>query len=153
MENEFKVKLDGTTLNVYIGYELLTENAPMLKKELLQYKGKDIQTIVFDATDLVFIESNGIRTVIFAQQEIGHSPKIFFLNCASKIQETLALVGITNFITFVEDERKNDQTAPSDKSADDWQKRFADAKQKELDNFAANNDLVMYQMKLGKEDD
>ena len=31
MENEFKVKLDGTTLNVYIGYELTSKAEERLK--------------------------------------------------------------------------------------------------------------------------
>jgi hypothetical protein len=32
MENEFKVKLDGTTLNVYIGYELTSKAEERLKR-------------------------------------------------------------------------------------------------------------------------
>lgn len=65
-----------------------------------------------------------------------------------EIYETLDIAGITEFITFVEDERKNKQIGDSK-----WLKKVAEAKQQQLDYFAAHNDVVAYQMKLGQEND
>jgi anti-anti-sigma factor len=148
MENDFSIKQEGTTLYVYLGYELMTENSPVLQEEMKNYQGQDIKKIVYDATDLVFISSSGIRVITYAYQKIGHLPKIEFVNCAKKIYETLDLIGITNLINFVEDESRKQQVTNAE-----VQERINKVNQEQLDYFAANNDVVMYQMKLGQEDD
>ena len=150
MENDFNIKLEGTTLYVNLGYELMTENAPVLQEELKNYQGQDITKIVYDATDLVYISSSGIRVITYAFQKIGHSPKIEFVNCAAKIYGTLDMVGITNLINFVEDESKKQQADCTDVEI---QERIKKLNQQQLDYFAANNDVVMYQMKLGHNED
>ena len=76
MGKELKIKKEGTTLFVKLDYELSTGNASSLQEEMAQYRGQGIKQIMFDATDLVFISSAGIRVVIFAQQRIGNEPEI-----------------------------------------------------------------------------
>jgi hypothetical protein len=80
---------------------------------------------------------------------LGNNPEIVFLNCAKEIFETLELTGITNFFTFIEGERKNG-SADSEAFDDIWQQKMSDNRQKMLDHFSANNDVVMYQMRLGE---
>lgn len=150
MDNNFSTNLEGTTLYVYLGYELMTENAPVLQEELKHYQGQDITKIVYDATDLVYVSSSGIRVITYAFQKLGCSPKIEFVNCAKKIYETLDIVGITNMISFVEDESKK---APMGDMDAELQGRISKLNQQQLDYFAANNDVVMYQMRLGQEDE
>ena len=149
MENKVKIKKEGTTLHVRLDYELSTANAPSYQEHLSEYCGQDIQKVVFDATELVYISSSGIRVLLFAQNRLGNNPEIVFLNCAKEIFETLELTGITNFFTFIDDERK-DGSAGSDASDGLWQQKMADTRQKMLDHFSANNDVVMYQMRLGE---
>ena len=84
MEDDFNIKLDGTTLNVYLGYELMNENAPALHNELKKYRGQNITKIVYDATDLVYISRSGIRVISYTFQELGKSPKIEFVNQNAK---------------------------------------------------------------------
>lgn len=148
MEQYHRIKKEGTTLYVKLGYELSTANAPELQERLNEYQGQGIRKVVFDATELVYISSSGIRVVIFAQKKLGMDPEIVFQNCATEIYETLELTGITNFISFVDDGHK-DGSAESD----EWQQKIADTRQKMLDHFAANNDVVMYQMRLGQEEE
>lgn len=150
MENNFSINLEGTTLYVYLGYELMTENAPVLQEELKHYQRQDITKIVYDATDLVYVSSSGIRVITYAFQKLGCSPKIEFVNCAKKIYETLDIVGITNMISFVEDDSKK---APMGDMDAELQGRISKLNQQQLDYFAANNDVVMYQMRLGQEDE
>ena len=147
-----KIKKEDTTLNVKLDYELSTANASSLQEQLGKYCGQDIRKVVFDATELVYISSSGIRVLLFAQNKFGNNPEIVFLNCAKEIFETLELTGITNFFTFINDERKNG-SAGSEATDDIWQQKVADNRQKMLDHFSANNDVVMYQMKLGETED
>ena len=141
------VKRTGKTLFVNLGVELSVDNAHILQKNLGAWKGEDIEKIVFDATDLVFISSAGIRCVIFAIQELGQKPEIIFLNCAKEIIETFKMSGLIRFIKFIEDENKH-----VDSDDDDFRKKMEEIRQQELDDFAANNDVVCYQMKIGEED-
>ena len=152
MGKELKIKKEGTTLFVKLDYELSTGNASSLQEEMAQYRGQGIKQIMFDATDLVFISSAGIRVVIFAQQRIGNEPEIVFVNCAKEIYDAFELTGIQHFMTFVDDERKTGMPG-SGSSSDEWQKKISETRQKMLDHFAANNDVVMYQMRLGQEDE
>ena len=149
MDKHFNIRLEGTTLYVNLEYELMTDNAPILQEELKNYQGQDITKIVYDATDLVYISSSGIRAITYAFQKIGHSPKVEFVNCAQEIYDTLDIVGITNFISFVEDKTKKHTNAKDAK----LQERLSKLHQQQLDNFAANNDVVVYNMKLGQEED
>ena len=150
MDNRFSINLEGTILYVYLGYELMTDNAPVLLEELKNYQGQDITKIEYDATDLVYISSSGIRAITYTFQKLGHSPKIEFVNCAQEIYNTLDIVGITNFVSFVEDETKKGHTKTSDAKL---QEKLSRIHQQQLDNFAANNDVVVYNMKLGQEED
>lgn len=150
MEYDFDIKLEGTTLYINLGYELMTKNSPVLQEEIKKYQGQDIKKIVYDATNLVFISSSGIRVINYAFQKLGNSPKIEFVNCAKKIYEVLDMIGITNIISFVEDESKKGHAGDANP---ELRGRLDKLNQQQLDYFAANNDVVMYQMRLGKEEE
>ena len=151
--NDFELKKEGSTLQVYLGFELSIDNSAELRKMLGGYRGQDISKIVFDATDLVFISSSGIRAIIFAGQEIGDQPKIEFVNCAQEIYDSFKITGLSNFFSFVEDERKAGNADHKDGVDKEWDKEFKEVRQKQLDNYAAHNDVVCYQMKLGGDED
>lgn len=84
-------------------------NAPAMQQLLSSYQGKDIRKIVFDATDLVFISSAGIRCIIFAKQELGQKPEIEFVNCGKEIYEVFQITGLYRFVGLVEDDRIKDR--------------------------------------------
>ena len=151
--NDFVIKKEETTLHVYLGFELSAANSTALREMLEDYRGQDISKIVFDATDLVFLSSSGIRVIIFATQEIGKDPKIVFVNCAEEIYNTFQITGLANFFSFMEDKSKVDNPDNGEAEENQWQKEYNEARQKQLDNFAAHNDVVVYQMKLGQDED
>ena len=151
MEEKFKFNLEGTTLTVILGSELAVGNAPAMEQSLRKYMGQDIRKIVFDATDLVFISSAGIRCIIFARKDLGEKPEIVFVNCAKEIYEVFQIAGLFRFITFVDnDQKKFLQVDIAD--ADMLHRKLATIRQQELDQFAASNDVVCYQMKLGEQE-
>ena len=102
MEKDFEVWKDGTVLNVALGKDLATANAPALTEELSKYKGQGVERIVFDATKLTFLASSGVRVVIFCKQKLGGSPEIVFVNCSKEIYDIFDITGIRSFITFEE---------------------------------------------------
>ena len=138
MEENFSINLEGTTLTVILGGELAIGNAPAMQQSLSRYQGQDIRKVVFDATDLVFISSAGIRCIIFARRELG------------QIYEVFEMTGLTRFISFVEDNRIKDREQQAE-AGDILSQKLANIRKKEFDNFASNSDVVCYQMKLGED--
>ena len=102
MEKNFEVKKEGNVLNVVLGNDLATANAPALTEELIKYKDQGIEKVVFDATKLAFLASSGVRVIILCKQKLGGSPEIVFLNCGKEIYEIFDITGIRSFITFEE---------------------------------------------------
>lgn len=154
MENEFEVTKDGSTLNVLLDDQLSVGNAPALTEELSKYRNQGIEKVVFDVTGLIYLSSAGLRCIFYAFQELGQEPEIVFENCAKEIYEVLDHVGMTSVIKFEESVRKKEL----------YRKRklcdmelgeigqFTKERKKGLDDFAANNDVVCYSMKMGQED-
>jgi len=101
MENQFEVKQDGAILTIVLGEELATGNAPALMEELNKFKNQGVEKIVFDATNLTYIASSGIRVIIFAKQKLGGNPEIEFVNCAKDIYDVFEMTGIQSYITFI----------------------------------------------------
>lgn len=154
MENEFEVTKDGSTLNVLLDDELSVGNAPALTEELSKYRNQGIDKVVFDVTGLIYLSSAGLRCIFYAFQELGQEPEIVFENCAKEIYEVLDHVGMTSVIKFEKSLKKKEL----------YRKRklcnlnmgeigqFTKERKKGLDDFAANNDVVCYSMKMGQED-
>lgn len=130
--DEFSVTKNGTALIIELGRSLNTTNAPTLQEELAKYMGQDIEKVVFDASQLLTLSSSGLRTVYFSKQRLGNKPEIVFVNCAKEIYNTLKMIGLASSIKFVNVENK----------------KIVRSKEA-LDEFAANNDVVCYSMKIG----
>ena len=152
-ENDFVLKEVGTSLHIYLGFELSMANSTALREMLNNYRGQDINRIVFDASDLVFLSSSGIRTILYAMQEIGNEPEIVFVNCANEICETFKIAGLSSFFSFVDDERKIGETGKNGTDGSEWDQEYNMIRQEQLDKFAAHNDVVACQMKLGQNED
>lgn len=136
MNNGFKVTLNGTALLIELGSSLNTTNAPTLQDELAKFMGEAIEKVVFDASELLSLSSSGLRVVYFAKQRLGNKPEIVFVNCAKEIYNTLKMIGLASSIKFLKVESK----------------RVVRSKES-LDEFAANNDVVCYSMKMGQDYD
>ena len=101
MDKDFEVKKEGPVLTVVLGENLSVVNAPALNDEVNLYKGQDIEKVVFDATNLTYISSSGIRVILYCKKYLGKSPEIVFINCNKDILDVFDLVGIIPYITFV----------------------------------------------------
>ena len=101
MENQFELALEGTVLTIRLGEELATANAAALMEEINNYCETGVEKVVFDATRLSYIASSGIRAIIYAKRKLGGNPAIEFVNCARSIRDVFKMVGIEEYVTFV----------------------------------------------------
>lgn len=154
MEQDFEIKQDGTTLNIFLGKELSAANANKLTEVLDSYYGQGIEKVVYDATALSFVSSSGIRNIMFTFKRLGSNPKIVFVNCAKEIYDVLYLVGLANSIEFVEspEMRKRYQRQMYFTLEQEEIDQQTQQQQDILDNYQANNDVVCYSMKIGEDE-
>ena len=102
MEKDYEVQRDGTVLTVVLGEELAVGNAPALLEELTLYKDQGVEKLVFDATQLTYLSSSGVRVILYCKKYLSANIEIVFVNCQKDVLDVLDLVGIRPYITFVE---------------------------------------------------
>ena len=103
---------------------------------MTKFIGEAIEKVVFDASELLSVSSSGLRAIYFAKLKLGHQQEIIFVNCAKEIYDTLKMIGLASAIKFLKVENK--KVVRSTES---------------LEDFAANNDVVCYSMKMGQDYD
>lgn len=72
----------------------------MLTDEINLYKGQELDKVVFDATNLTYISSSGIRVILYCKKYLGDNIEIVFVNCNQDVLDVFDLVGIMPYITF-----------------------------------------------------
>ena len=154
MEKDFKVVKDGTTLTITLSVELSAANGPALKDELSKYSSQGIERVVFDASGLTYLSSGGLQAIIYADHRFSSNKELVIVNCAKEIREVLNHVGLTPFIKFEENLKMKEgfhQRMEKIFDEEELNQKISERNQT-LDNYAAHNDLVCYNMKLGEED-
>ena len=149
----FEVTRDGSLLNVKIVKDLSAKNAPALMDELSKYVGQGIEKVVFDATGLFYISSAGFRVVFYAIHNLSKQGNVTFVNCPEEIRSVLEHVGLTTIVKFEDSEEveRNFRQNMEDVGDKILEERI-NKRREVLDNFAAHNDVVSQNMKLGEEE-
>ena len=101
MGKDFEVKREGAVLTVVLGEELERTNSPALTDELTLYKDQGVEKLVFDATNLTYLSSSGVRVILYCKKYLSDNLEIVFVNCNKDILSVLDLVGLLPYITFV----------------------------------------------------
>ena len=102
MEKDYEVRRDGPVLTVVLGEELAVANAPALLEELTLYRDQGVEKLVFDATQLTYLSSSGVRVIFYCKKYLSDNLEIVFVNCNKEVLDVLDLVGIRPHITFVQ---------------------------------------------------
>ena len=92
--------LDGTTLTVAIEGRIDTQTAPELEEEL-QKVLTGVKDLVLDFTQVNYISSAGLRTVISAQNQMDAAEGTLVLRgCNKNILGVFKVTGFDSFLTF-----------------------------------------------------
>ena len=102
MESTMNIELNGSVLNVTLGGKLDAVKAPELMEELKKMMGTKIEKIVFYTSELEYISSAGLRTIIFAKQKIGMDADIYFVGAQEAVLDVINMSGLDNFLTIVD---------------------------------------------------
>lgn len=100
MKKHKPITLDGTVLNVPLEERLDAIKATQLIEHLGRYTDDIVTEVVFDARQLEYIASTGIRAVLFAQKMVGDEPEVIVVGATDNVRRVFDMTGISNFITF-----------------------------------------------------
>lgn len=95
----FDVKNTDGEVNVTLKGRLDAVVAPNLHAELAKLEGSDIKKIVFDAKELEYIASAGLRVIIFSKQKLGMNAEVIMKDVQDDVRAVLKMTGCMSFIT------------------------------------------------------
>lgn len=98
---DYEVKKEGSVLTIVLGEELAIANAPALMDELTSFNDQGVEKVIFDATNLSYLSSSGVRVILYCKKYLSTSSNIVFVNCHRDVLDVLDLVGVRPYITFV----------------------------------------------------
>ena len=96
---ELKKVYDGSKLTVFLAGKLDTESAPKLNAELAASLG-GITELVLDMTDLSYISSAGLRTLLSAQQMMNRQGRMVLRGVRESIRDVFRITGFLELLTL-----------------------------------------------------
>lgn len=97
---EYKINSDGGIVNVKLKGYLDATNASGLLDEMKTLIGTDIKKIIFDAEELEYIASAGLRVIIFTKQKIGYDCDVILKSPQEAVVSVIEMSGLDNFVTI-----------------------------------------------------
>lgn len=92
-------KQNATELTITITGRLDTSTAPQLEEEL-GLIASDINSLIFDFTDLEYISSAGLRVLLKAQKKMNAIGTMKVMNVNETILEVFTITGFDSILTI-----------------------------------------------------
>lgn len=100
MDNRFEYNIvneDGIVEIKLDGY-LDATNAYGLMEDLKKLVGTPVKKIRYEASNLEYIASAGLRVIIFSKQKIGYDADVILQNPKENVVSVVEMSGLNNFI-------------------------------------------------------
>ena len=90
---------EGTKLTVSLKGRLDTESAPRLDAELAASLG-GITELVMDMTELTYVSSAGLRTLLSAQRKMNRQGRMVLRGVRESIRDVFRITGFLDLLTL-----------------------------------------------------
>jgi anti-sigma B factor antagonist len=101
LERTIRLALDG---------RLDTTTAPELEKQLQDIFSRPIGFLLFDLRNLSFISSAGIRSILYAHQQMAQrNGKVLITNLQPQIQQVMDIIGVLPALEVLGTEEEADE--------------------------------------------
>lgn len=100
MNFEYKIDNDDGVVNVKLKGYLDATNASGLLEDMKQFIGTTVKKIIFDAAELEYIASAGLRVIIFTKQKIGYDCDVVLKSPQEAVVSVIEMSGLNNFVTI-----------------------------------------------------
>ena len=90
---------NGNTYTFILDGDLDTSTAPLLEKRLGNITS-EITKIIFDFTDLAYISSAGLRTILLANKTLGKSGIVTIKGANPMVKDIFDITGFSDTLDF-----------------------------------------------------
>lgn len=94
----FDMNKNGTEVFVTLKGRLDGVVAPKLHEEMSGIYGEKITKVTFDAKELEYISSAGLRVIVFVKQKLGDSVDLCLKDASAEIKSVMELTGFNRFV-------------------------------------------------------
>ena len=95
---ELEKKYEGTKLTIAVKGKLDSESAPKLNAELASSLG-GITELVMDMSELTYISSAGLRTLLTAQKQMNRQGHMVLRGVRDSIRDVFRITGFLELLT------------------------------------------------------
>ena len=95
---ELEKKYEGTKLTVTLSGKLDSDSAPRLTAELAASLG-GITELILDMTELSYISSAGLRTLLITQQKMNRQGRMVIVGVRDSIKDVFRITGFSELLT------------------------------------------------------
>ena len=95
---ELEKKYEGTKLTIAVKGKLDSESAPRLTAELASSLG-GITELVLDMSELTYISSAGLRTLLTAQKQMNRQGRMVLRGVRDSIRDVFRITGFLELLT------------------------------------------------------
>lgn len=101
---DFKVssEIKEQVATMTLSGSLDSSSASVFQEEIQKIVGENLDKLVLDLSDLIFMASAGLRMIIFAKQKLGQQVQLFLVKPQGQIVETLKMTGIIHSVHIVD---------------------------------------------------
>lgn len=89
--------MDGNKLTIAVEGRLDTNTAPELQKEITNIG--DVDELIFDFSNLVYISSAGLRVLMIAQKAMSSKGGVKIINASEDVKEIFDITGFSSILT------------------------------------------------------
>lgn len=95
---ELEKKYEGTKLTIALKGKLDSESAPRLNAELAASLG-GITELLLDMTELSYISSAGLRTLLSVQQQMNRQGRMEIMGVRDSIRDVFRITGFSELLS------------------------------------------------------
>lgn len=94
------VRRTGRTALFTLAGDLDANAAPEFQADVVSATGGDVDQLVLDMTDLAYLSSAGLRSLVFCRQKLADDVEIVVVRPNDSVEQTIRLVGFHRSVVF-----------------------------------------------------
>ena len=99
---QYEMTIADEVVEIHLHGQLTAGNVTKFSDEVKTLVGTPIKKLIFNAQDLEYIASAGLRVIIFLKQKIGADADIYFIGGQEAVLEVIKMSGLDNFLRIQE---------------------------------------------------
>lgn len=97
----FDVKQNGADVVVALKGRLDAVVAPKLHEEMSSIYDQKVSSVTFEASELEYISSAGLRVIVMAKQKLGADVNLYLKDASDEIKSVMELTGFADFVEMI----------------------------------------------------